>query len=120
MRRQQMFTKTINKFSTKCKPVYSTKEYVDLYINNSKDVINMQNKVLFSSVALLAAAIGWSINNNDKRFEQVDKRFEQVDKRFEQVDKRFEHLEKDVGELKQDVSEIKSILKEMNSRRSWF
>ena len=106
MRRQQMFTKTINKFSTKCKPVYSTKEYVDLYINNSKDVINMQNKVLFSSVALLAAAIGWSINNNDKRFEQVDKR--------------FEHLEKDVGELKQDVSEIKSILKEMNSRRSWF
>ena len=106
MRRQQMFTKTINKFSTKCKPVYSTKEYVDLYINNSKDVINMQNKVLFSSVALLAAAIGWSINNNDKRFEQVDKR--------------FEHLEKDVGELKQDVSEIKSILKEMNSRRNWF
>jgi len=103
-----MFRQTIRKISSiNTKPIYSTKEYVDLYINNSKDIIRtqfgMQNKVLFGSVALLMGIIGWSVDRTDKRFEQVDKR-------FEQVDKRFEHLEKDIGE-------IKSILKEMNSKK---
>ncbi len=101
-----MIRQIIRKISSINRPIYSTKEYVDLYINNSKDIIktqsDMQNKVLFGSVALLVGIIGWSVDRTDKRFEQVDKR-------FEQVDKRFEHLEK-------DMNEIKTILKEINSK----
>ncbi len=64
---------------------------------------DMQNKVIFSSIALLFGAVGWTIAHTDKRFEQVDKRFEQVDKRFENLEK--------------EVSEIKTILKDMNNRQ---
>lgn len=32
-----MFKQVIRKFSTGFKPIYTSKEYVNLYINNSKD-----------------------------------------------------------------------------------
>ena len=99
-----MFKQFVRKMSTQFKPLYSTKEYVDLYINNSKDKFEMQNKFLFSSVGLLFGAVGWSIMHTDKRFEQVDNKIqqvvEQVDKRFEQVDKRFEHIESEIKDIK--------------------
>lgn len=92
-----MFVKTIRNISTHIKPVHTNKEYLDLYINSSKDLHNMQNKVIFGSVAVMftsvvgmVGAVAWSVDKSDKR---------------------FEHLEK-------DVREIKSILKEMNSKRS--
>jgi hypothetical protein len=80
-----MFKQFARKMSIQFKPVYSTKEYVDLYINNSKDKFEMQNKVLFSSVGLLFATVGWSIMHTDKRFEQVDKRFEHIENEIKDI-----------------------------------
>jgi len=121
-----MFRQIIRKISTiNTKPIYSTKEYVDLYINSSKEVTNtfqkgvnreidMQNKVLFRSVTGLTGAISalagviiWSIDNTEKRFEEMKKESKEQSNK---VDKRFEHLEK-------DMNEIKEILKEMNSKK---
>jgi chaperonin cofactor prefoldin len=106
--------------STQIKNVYSTKEYVDLYINNSKDKfnilhketenkINMQNMLINTASILMFTAFGGLYIHTNEKFkeakEQVDKRFEQVDKRFEQVDKRFEHIESEIKEIKQILIE---------------
>lgn len=82
-----MFKQFSRKFSTQFKPVYSTKEYVDLYINNSKDKFEMQNKVIFSSITLLFGTVGWVVINMDKRFEQVDKRFEHIESEIKEIKK---------------------------------
>lgn len=73
-----MFKQFVHKISTQFKPVYSTKEYVELYINNSKDKFEMQNKILFSSVGLLVGIVGWSVNHSDKRFEHIESEIKDI------------------------------------------
>jgi DNA anti-recombination protein RmuC len=153
-----MFKQFIRKFSTEFKPIYSSKEYIDLYINNSKYVVNilhkeleskvnMQNKVIFGSIAGVFGAIYWSVDKNEEQFkefkketneqfkqfkEETDKQFkqakEETDKQFkqakEETDKQFkqakEETDKRFEHLEKDIGEIKSILKEMNAKKSWF
>ncbi len=91
-----MFKQFTRKFSSNIKTTYSPKEYINLYINNSKDSLNreldMQNKIIVSTATLL--------------FTGLSGLYLYTDKRFEQVDKRFEHLESEVKDIKNTLNDI--------------
>lgn len=97
-----MINKFVRKMSTQIKNVYSTKEYVDLYINNSKDKfnilhketenkINMQNMLINTASILMFTAFGGLYIHTNEKFKEAK----------EQVDKRFEHIESEIKEIKQ-------------------
>ncbi len=91
-----MFKQAIRKFSTEYKPIYTTKEYMNLYINNSKEKfdilnskvesqINMHNKIIFGSVGMLLGAIGWSIKKTDDKIEHLENEIKKNNDEIKQI-----------------------------------
>ncbi len=110
-----MFKQIIRKISTQSKPIYSTKEYVDLYINSNKSIWSSHN-ILFGSIGALTGFVGMSIIY-DNHFDKIDKHFYNIDKHFDKIDKHFDKIDKHFDTIEADLKDIKKILIEEFSKK---